>query len=72
MNTAMWRHPVTAKHLETLRGWSIDTSEQGWVKVLPPIEKVLACGDAGDGAMIGYMEVIDEIQRYFGKVERAT
>lgn len=43
MNTCMWEHPVTAQHLGTLQGWG--------VQVIPPIEKVLACGDKGVGAM---------------------
>lgn len=43
MNTAMWNHPITKTHLEVLRSWGF--------QVLPPIEKVLVCGDAGMGAM---------------------
>ena len=39
MNTHMWDHPITAKHLSTL-------SELGYIQV-PPISKLLACGDYG-------------------------
>jgi phosphopantothenoylcysteine synthetase/decarboxylase len=43
MNTAMWEHPVTAQHLRTLEGWGFT--------IVPPVEKRLACGDVGVGAM---------------------
>lgn len=39
MNTDMWEHPVTAKHLETLGAF-------GYVMV-PPVAKLLACGVVG-------------------------
>ncbi|KAL9106397.1 MAG: hypothetical protein Q9227_008598 [Pyrenula ochraceoflavens] len=49
MNTAMWRHPVTRKHIDQLeKDW------KDWVTVLKPIEKELACGDTGDGAMMSW------------------
>ena len=40
MNTKMWNHPVTPKHVETLSSW-------GYV-MIPPISKTLACGDTGN------------------------
>lgn len=40
MNTHMWQHPFTEKHIETLR-------EELQVEVIDPIEKELACGDKG-------------------------
>ena len=44
MNTDMWEHPLTAKHIDvvydTLKAFLID-----------PIRKVLVCGDEGIGAM---------------------
>jgi phosphopantothenoylcysteine decarboxylase len=43
MNTAMWEHPVTAQHLRAVEGWGFT--------VVPPVEKRLACGDVGVGAM---------------------
>lgn len=39
MNTDMWEHPVTAKHLVTL-------GEFGY-EMIAPVEKVLACGVVG-------------------------
>ena len=44
MNTNMWDHPMTSKHLDILR-------EELRFHVIPPISKVLACGDYGNGAM---------------------
>ena len=44
MNTFMWNHPLTSRHLllvKDLLGY----------KVIDPISKKLACGDVGDGAM---------------------
>jgi phosphopantothenoylcysteine decarboxylase len=45
MNTAMWEHPITRTHLNTL-----ERPEVG-VQVIPPIAKKLACGEIGMGAM---------------------
>lgn len=43
MNTLMWEHPATREHLETLRRWG--------ARVVPPVEKELACADVGMGAL---------------------
>lgn len=40
MNTLMWEHPFTNKHLHVLQ------HELG-VQVIPPITKTLVCGDTG-------------------------
>lgn len=56
MNTAMWRHPVTAKNLRTLEeDWG---GAGGWVEVLRPVSKTLACNDVGDGAMVSWQEIV--------------
>ncbi|KAI8099094.1 flavoprotein [Halteromyces radiatus] len=44
MNTNMWVHPFTSKHLSVLE----DTFD---FKIVAPISKTLACGDTGVGAM---------------------
>lgn len=44
MNTSMWNHPFTAKHLTILR-------DILGFKIIDPISKKLACGDTGLGAM---------------------
>uniref|UniRef100_H2Z3Z9 Flavoprotein domain-containing protein n=1 Tax=Ciona savignyi TaxID=51511 RepID=H2Z3Z9_CIOSA len=43
MNSFMWDHPCTKSSVDTLASW-------GYIQV-PPIRKVLACGDEGIGAM---------------------
>ncbi|KAG7389736.1 hypothetical protein PHYPSEUDO_009656 [Phytophthora pseudosyringae] len=43
MNTDMWNHPITAKQLRVL-------DEFGY-KMVPPVEKKLACGVVGDGGL---------------------
>ncbi|KAL4707224.1 hypothetical protein ACJJTC_008211 [Scirpophaga incertulas] len=43
MNTRMWEHPVTTKHIALLKEW-------GHTEI-PPISKTLMCGDTGIGAM---------------------
>ena len=67
MNTGMWLHPVTKRHLEVLEGeWGVGQSDAGWVDVLRPTEKVLACGDSGIGAMKDWHEIVACIERYLG------
>lgn len=56
MNTAMWRHPLTARQLDVLR-------EFHWFQILPPIEKELACGDTGDGAMCPWENIVTALVR---------
>ena len=64
MNTAMWNHPVTKKHLDTLSSeWSVQND--GWFEVLRPIEKELACGDTGSGAMCDWREIVAAIELRF-------
>ncbi|KAI9751528.1 MAG: swr complex subunit [Chaenotheca gracillima] len=61
MNTAMWRHPVTRKQIKVLEEeWGV--REDGWFEVLRPIEKELACGDVGDGAMKDWREIVQVIE----------
>ncbi|MCJ1403463.1 hypothetical protein MMC11_006686 [Xylographa trunciseda] len=65
MNTAMWRHPVTGKQIQVLEGeWGVGSG--GWVEVLRPVEKELACGDVGDGAMRDWREVVGLIEERLG------
>ena len=46
MNTLMWEHPATARHLRQV---AEDVGPA--LRVLPPISKRLACDDVGMGAM---------------------
>ncbi|KAH7146020.1 flavoprotein [Dactylonectria macrodidyma] len=62
MNTAMWQHPVTSKQIKTLEEeWG---GENGWIEVLRPIEKELACGDVEEGAMVGWEKIVEVIEAY--------
>lgn len=64
MNTAMWRNPVTAKHVRTLEeDWG---GVDGWVEVLRPISKGLACKDVGDGAMVEWEEIVAVVEAKLG------
>ena len=51
MNTHMWNHPLTERHLRTLR-------EVCGYRVLDPAAKRLACGDVGKGAMAPIDEIV--------------
>lgn len=61
MNTAMWEHPVTRKQVRVLEEeWGI--ANGGWVEVLRPIEKTIACGDTGSGGMKEWKEIVGVIE----------
>lgn len=59
MNTAMWKHPLTEAHVRVLEAW-------GWVDVMRPVEKELACGDVGVGAMRPWEAVVGEVEARLG------
>ncbi|KAH7356528.1 flavoprotein [Rhexocercosporidium sp. MPI-PUGE-AT-0058] len=59
MNTAMWRHPVTKRQVRVLEE---EWGGGGWFEVLRPMEKELACGDVGDGAMMDWKEIVKVIE----------
>lgn len=65
MNTAMMRHPITARQLRTLdEDWGVKNG--GWFEVLGSTEKALACGDVGDGAMKEWQEIVEIIKERMG------
>lgn len=65
MNTAMWNHPVTKRHLDVLEGeWNV--ANGGWMEVLGPIDKGLACGDKGGGGMREWKEIVEVIENRMG------
>ncbi|GME65345.1 Phosphopantothenoylcysteine decarboxylase [Neofusicoccum parvum] len=65
MNTAMWEHPVTRKQIATLEGeWGV--ANGGWVEVLRPVEKTIACGDTGSGGMKEWKEIVMVIEERMG------
>ncbi|CAO1638725.1 unnamed protein product [Sympodiomycopsis kandeliae] len=63
MNTLMYLHPFTAKQLK------IVTEELGYM-VQGPIEKKLACGDLGAGAMVEWSDIVQGVVDRFGLVRR--
>lgn len=76
MNTAMWRHPVTAKQIRVLEeDWGVRRDEEtgeetGWFEVLAPqATKMLACGDSGSGAMMEWTEIVKVIEHRLGLVD---
>ena len=67
MNTAMWRHPITRKQIKVLEedwGAGENGEGEGWITVLRPVEKELACGDVGDGAMMDWKAIVGKIGRH--------
>ncbi|CAG4982824.1 unnamed protein product [Colias eurytheme] len=54
MNTRMWEHPITAKQIATLREWGYEE--------IPPISKLLMCGDTGVGAMAEVETIVEKIR----------
>ena len=76
MNTLMWEHPLTRRHLQQLAadaGVEVEGSadaetmmEQinaagGPLRVVPPVSKKLACGDVGVGAMAEVTEIVRQV-----------
>ncbi|CAD2089317.1 phosphopantothenoylcysteine decarboxylase, putative [Plasmodium vinckei lentum] len=53
MNTYMFNHPITKHQLDIISSWGI--------KIIPPIEKILACGEYGMGALPNIEDVVKEI-----------
>lgn len=58
MNTFMWGSPFTSKHLNVL----VDLG----ATVIAPVEKTLACGDTGVGAMSAPQTIVAAVRRELG------
>jgi phosphopantothenoylcysteine decarboxylase len=77
MNTLMWEHPLTIRHLRQLAADAgashlpedllvedlLDSINQRCPKlhIVPPVSKRLACGDVGVGAMAEVNEIVRSI-----------
>lgn len=76
MNTAMWRHPVTKRQIRVLEEeWGVESEKSegsGWFEVVRPMEKELACGDVGDGAMKDWREIVKIIKQRLGLCSLGT
>jgi phosphopantothenoylcysteine decarboxylase len=57
MNTQMYTHPITAHHLSMIK------AHLPYIKVINPIEKILACGDVGMGGMAEWGDVVGKVVR---------
>ncbi len=60
MNTQMWNHPITKKHLDTFTLFSKNNS------VIQPQNKTLACGEQG----IGALAEIEDITKFVSEIFR--
>lgn len=56
MNTLMWEHPATARHLDQIRA---DVGPA--FRVVPPQVKALACDDVGLGAMASRDDILASV-----------
>jgi phosphopantothenoylcysteine decarboxylase len=77
MNTLMWEHPLTIRHLRQLAADAgtgqlpddllvedlVDAINQRCPKlhIVPPVSKRLACGDVGVGAMAEVSEIVQAV-----------
>jgi phosphopantothenoylcysteine decarboxylase len=78
MNTLMWQHPHTRKHLRSIgQDWGLGDVPLEWnedrvceaindgcpkLRIARPVEKTLACGDTGVGAMAEPNEIVALVQ----------
>ena len=65
---------VKEGHVDGPQGAKVDGTSgvihsQGWFEVLRPIEKTLACGDVGSGAMIEWTEIVRIVKQRLGLPE---
>jgi phosphopantothenoylcysteine decarboxylase len=77
MNTLMWQHPFTRRHLRSLAAdfgaghlpGHLDEDDliplindrANGLRVVPPVSKVLACGDLGVGAMAAVPDIVSAV-----------
>uniref|UniRef100_A0A183A2P7 Flavoprotein domain-containing protein n=1 Tax=Echinostoma caproni TaxID=27848 RepID=A0A183A2P7_9TREM len=54
MNTEMWNHPLTGEQVTRLM------RIHGWV-MIPPVEKMLMCGEYGMGAMAELSTIVESL-----------
>ncbi|KAF2471543.1 flavo protein [Lindgomyces ingoldianus] len=65
MNTAMWKQPITMQQVKVLdEDWGVKNG--GWFEVLQPMEKELACGDIGGGAMRDWRDIVKVVESRLG------
>jgi phosphopantothenoylcysteine decarboxylase len=80
MNTLMWEHPLTNRHLRQLgsdAGAESIPAElsleevMAWInrtcprlRIVPPVSKRLACGDVGVGALAEVADIVAAVERF--------
>jgi phosphopantothenoylcysteine decarboxylase len=74
MNTLMWEHPLTRRHLSALAGDALprDLNQDqllaainrlaGPLRLVAPVSKELACGDVGVGAMAPIADILGLVE----------
>jgi phosphopantothenoylcysteine decarboxylase len=74
MNTLMWEHPLTRRHLSALAGdalpHDLDQDQMlaainrlaGPLRIVAPVSKELACGDVGVGAMAQLADILGLVE----------
>jgi phosphopantothenoylcysteine decarboxylase len=83
MNTLMWEHPLTRRHLRAIAIDSGTTDlpdnidqdsiiplvneRSGSLRIVAPVSKALACGDVGVGAMASVGQVADAVELILAK-----
>ena len=66
MNTDMWRHPITQLQLDSITSlWQSRgaAGEASLLCVVPPVTKVLVCGEQGAGAMAPIDDIVAAAER---------
>jgi phosphopantothenoylcysteine decarboxylase / phosphopantothenate---cysteine ligase len=63
MNVRMWEHPSTKENLKKLKKYGY--------RIIGPETGDMACGEFGEGKMIGPAEIIKEIDNYFAKLNQS-
>jgi phosphopantothenoylcysteine decarboxylase len=58
MNTLMWEHPGTARHLQQIAD---DLGDGSTLRVVSPVSKRLACDDVSVGAMASLDDVVSSV-----------
>lgn len=58
MNTLMWNHPATQEHIAKLREWHKER-----LTIVDPVSKLLACGEAGIGALAPVDDIVKAVRR---------
>jgi phosphopantothenoylcysteine decarboxylase len=87
MNTSMWEHPLTARHLRQVAadagaappaGLSLEelpawiNAHAAKLRVVAPVSKQLACGDVGVGAMADVRDIVTAVDRTLAPQSQAS